>query len=265
MHKSGAITALAAHEKWPLMAAGTADGIVSVYAFPFFQVLRAGGGGGGGAGSGGGGVARQASVGSGGDDDATEASDLQSGGAGAPKPKPARNAAAAAAAASAAAAAAQAPILLFAAAVSPEYAIVSGRVKCVALAAQAAAAAAAASGRGSSGYFNSSGPIGAAAGVAGVTALTLSQTPYEFLEAVTALAFHPLLPLLAAADDTGRVVLWRVGIADGAHATVASRDATAPPSSFDGSPRVISSLSLHPTVPHLLRCRTARTAPARRP
>ena len=117
--------------------------------------------------------------------------------------------------------------VLFAAAISPDYSISGGRLRRLAAAGPA-------------------GPGGSAA-------------PH-FAAAAVCLSFHPTAPVLAAADGSGRVVVWRVGIADGVHATVASRDFAMPPAP-DGSPRTVTSLLLHPCLPRLVVAGYAPDAP----
>lgn len=126
-----------------------------------------------------------------------------------------------------AAAAEAATTALFAAAISPDYSITGGRLRRLAAA----------------------GSAGGGGGVA----------PH-FAAAAVCLSFHPTAPLLAAADGSGRVVVWRVGLADGVHATVASRDFAMPPAP-DGSPRTVTSLLLHPSLPRLVVAGYAPDAP----
>jgi hypothetical protein len=117
---------------------------------------------------------------------------------------------------------------LFAAAISPDYSITGGKLRRIAAAA---------------------GPTPGASPAAGQPPTSAASSP--FAAATVCLAFHPTLPLLAGADGSGRIVVWRIGLADGVHATVASRDSAMPPAP-DGSLRTVTALLLHPVLPRLL-------------
>ena len=116
--------------------------------------------------------------------------------------------------------------LLFTACVNPEVALASGRVQ------RPPAAASAAS-------------VGAAA--LGSPALA---------DTVVALAWHPTLPLLAALDACGRLLVWRVGhtTLDARHALLALRSFTVPSTVPEEYPRVGTSLLLHATLPYVYTC-----------
>jgi len=116
--------------------------------------------------------------------------------------------------------------LLFAAAVSPDVVAVHGRLRKQSTAAAIQAAVAA-------GQSPDSVPTD------------------SYYDMVTALTWHATLPVLAGADGTGRIVVWKVGLVDGAHCVLAARDWCAP-AVPDDSPRIITSLLFHASLPRLL-------------
>jgi hypothetical protein len=74
---------------------------------------------------------------------------------------------------------------------------------------------------------------------------------------VSALAWHHYLPMLGGADGSGRIVIWKVGPLskgtddDVGHGTIASRESSVP-WTFDSTPRLITSMLFHPTLPRLI-------------
>ena len=122
--------------------------------------------------------------------------------------------------------------ILFSAAVSPEYAIVGGRLRRVTAKASTGGNANPSvhggSGSGTGGQPSAS-PAGGGPGTPSIT----SDFPAE---PITAIAFHPSLPLVAAADAAGRLAVWRIGLADGRHELLGCRTGVAPLVSPDESP-----------------------------
>jgi hypothetical protein len=219
---AAAVTAIAAHSKSTLVAAGTADGTVTVFYAPFMSELPT--------------LPKFLASG---DSDSTSSSNLsgstpnRNSARGATSPIPASVSGTLAStlsssfssstsssnsysAASSSTQSHQSSVVLFAAAINPDLAIVQGKLR-----------------RGGEGSLS-----------------------YDFC---STLAFHPTLPLLAAADGNGRIVVFRVGgFSDlegesggvPVHATIASRDWTAPNTPSE-SPRIITTLTFHPTLPRL--------------
>jgi hypothetical protein len=111
------------------------------------------------------------------------------------------------------------PRVILAAAISPDYSVAAGRIR-------------------------KSAPSGASPPLS-------SPLGGEPADAVVSLAFHPTLPLLAATDGTGRLVIWRIGVSDGVHATIGSREAILP-HTIEDTPRVVTSMVFHATLPRLI-------------
>ena len=231
--KHAAVTALAVHARLAFVAAGTADGILTVFSASFLGnsegyaggAAHAAGGGqrvGGDVGSDVTTQVQHGSSASGGVASSSRA--LSVGGSGPPHHatsgggSKSSNNIAPTGGVTGAAGGVEGPVrppIVFAAALSPEYAIVSSRIKRV-------------------------GPTGSS-----------TSDSSGGAEPITAIVFHPVLPLVAAADAGGRIVVWRIGTtAQQAHAVIASRD-RAVPETPDGSPRLVSSLLFHAVLPRL--------------
>ena len=220
--RSAAVTALACHSArgLPLLAAGTIDGIVTVYWCPAWE--DAGGGAGRSTGAGDANTSGATAASSAGVAMSSSGDGASSGGGGSSS----KGGDASAAAQSDA----RAKVTLFAAAVSPDIVLVGSKLR-----------------------RQAGGPTAA------VTS--------DAAEPVTALAFHPSLAMLAAADATGRIVLWSIAVPGGGspsalvagkderraarHAILASRNG-AVPDAPDGSPRLVTSFVFHAAAPRLL-------------
>ena len=204
---AAAVTAIAAHSKLSLVAAGTADGTITVFFAPFMSETPL--------------VPKFLAT-----SDASSIAGTISlvGGLNTPSRNSVRGTASPTPASTSSTTGSSSPsitpptssLVLFAAAINPDLAIVQGKLR-----------------RGGEGSVS-----------------------YDFC---STMAFHPTLPILAAADGNGRIVVFRIGgfsdpegESDGipVHATIASRDWTAPNTPSE-SPRIITSLTFHPTLPRL--------------
>jgi len=70
--------------------------------------------------------------------------------------------------------------------------------------------------------FHPSAPSAGAPASAAGAARPSTAPPSRATAAVTALAFHPSVPVVAAADASGRVAVWHIGVTDGAHFQLAA-------------------------------------------
>lgn len=230
LDKRAYVCSISSHNSLPLIAVGTSDGTVTCFHAPFLSDSPASTASSGPVADGG--IAAQTSIQEQDDED-----DDLSGPAKAKsvKSKSASNVGAAGGSSAAAAGPSDggghgqagvagrdrdAATILFAAAISPDYTIVQGRIR-------------------------------KAGGVGGPGAASAAASGSEYNDCVTCLAFHPTLPLLAASDGSGRIVVYRVGLNDGFHAAVASRDWAAP-NTRDECMRLITSMVFHPTLPRLV-------------
>lgn len=74
----------------------------------------------------------------------------------------------------------------------------------------------------------------------------------EALSCVMVTTWHPTLPLLAAIDGSGHMVVWRVGLEDGKHSVIASRSFCVPGlSQQEGHGRIATSILFDATSPRL--------------